>query len=117
MSIVKSKEIHLVSRPNGEPLAENFLVKEVEIKEVKENEILVKNLWMSVDPYMRGRMIDRKSYVPPFELGKHSKVVLLGLLLNQNAKTSKKEISLILILDGGNTLLLKGNIYKKLTLI
>ena len=52
MSIVKSKEIHLISRPNGEPSEENFLVKEVIVNEVSENEVLIKNLWMSVDPYM-----------------------------------------------------------------
>lgn len=90
MSIVKSKEIHLVSRPNGEPLAENFLVKEVEIKEVKENEILVKNLWMSVDPYMRGRMIDRKSYVPPFELGKTLEGGAIGIVIKSKCPDFKE---------------------------
>ena len=90
MSIVKSKEIHLVSRPNGEPLAENFLVREVEIKEVKENEILVKNLWMSVDPYMRGRMIDRKSYVPPFELGKTLEGGAIGIVIKSKCPDFKE---------------------------
>ena len=90
MSIVKSKEIHLVSRPNGEPLAENFLVREVEIKEVKENEILVKNLWMSVDPYMRGRMIDRKSYVPPFELGKTLEGCSIGIVIKSKCPDFKE---------------------------
>ena len=90
MSIVKSKEIHLVSRPNGEPLAENFLVNEVEIKEVKENEILVKNLWMSVDPYMRGRMIDRKSYVPPFELGKTLEGGAIGIVIKSKCPDFKE---------------------------
>ena len=42
MSIVKSKEIHLISRPNGEPSEENFLVKEVIVNEVSENEVLIK---------------------------------------------------------------------------
>jgi NADPH-dependent curcumin reductase CurA len=90
MSIVKSKEIHLVSRPNGEPLAENFLVKEVEIKEVIENEVLVKNLWMSVDPYMRGRMIDRKSYVPPFELGKALEGGAIGIVIKSKCSDFKE---------------------------
>jgi hypothetical protein len=90
MSIVKSKEIHLVSRPNGEPLAENFLVKEVEIKEVIENEVLVKNLWMSVDPYMRGRMIDRKSYVPPFELGKALEGGAIGIVIKSKCPDFKE---------------------------
>ncbi len=81
MSIAKSKEIHLISRPNGEPSEKNFLVKEIEINEILENEILIKNLWMSVDPYMRGRMIDRKSYVPPFELGKTLEGGAIGVVI------------------------------------
>jgi NADPH-dependent curcumin reductase CurA len=52
------------------PINENFELVEVQIPEPRDGEFLVKNLWMSVDPYMRGRMIERKSYVPPFELGK-----------------------------------------------
>lgn len=43
---------------------------EVELAETGEGEILVQNIYMSVDPYMRGRMNDRKSYLPPFQLGK-----------------------------------------------
>jgi|SRR5215831_1841790 len=52
------------------PSNENFEIVEVQIPELRDGEFLVRNIWMSVDPYMRGRMIERKSYVPPFELGK-----------------------------------------------
>tara|TARA_B100001142_G_scaffold209861_1_gene208004 strand:+ start:1903 stop:2919 length:1017 start_codon:yes stop_codon:yes gene_type:complete len=90
MSIVKSKEIHLISRPNGEPSEENFLLKEVIVNEVSENEVLIKNLWMSVDPYMRGRMIDRKSYVPPFELGKTLEGGAIGVVI-QSKNSEYKE--------------------------
>ena len=90
MSIAKSKEIHLISRPNGEPSEENFLVKEVIVNEVSENEVLIKNLWMSVDPYMRGRMIDRKSYVPPFELGKTLEGGAIGVVI-QSKNSEYKE--------------------------
>ena len=51
-----SKEIHLKSRPKGLPTAENFEFVEVAIAEPGENEVLVQNIYMSVDPYMRGRM-------------------------------------------------------------
>ena len=81
MDVIKSKEIQLISRPIGEPIKENFLVEEVEISHLPENEVLVKNLWMSVDPYMRGRMIDRKSYVPPFELGKTLEGGAIGVVI------------------------------------
>ena len=48
---------------------EDFELVSTPIAEIKENELLVKNLWMSVDPYMRGRMVDRKSYIAPFAIG------------------------------------------------
>ena len=50
MSKIISKEIHLLSRPDGEPRSENFQLVENEIKEIQSDEVLVKNLWMSVDP-------------------------------------------------------------------
>ena len=90
MRIAKSKEIHLISRPNGEPSEKNFLVKEIEINEILENEILIKNLWMSVDPYMRGRMIDRKSYVPPFELGKTLEGGAIGVVIESKSPDFKE---------------------------
>jgi NADPH-dependent curcumin reductase CurA len=52
------------------PTAENFELVEVELPEPTDGQVLVRNHFMSVDPYMRGRMNDAKSYVPPFELGK-----------------------------------------------
>ncbi|RLV60424.1 NADP-dependent oxidoreductase [Parashewanella curva] len=64
-----TQNIHLHSRPEGLPSAENFKLVEVTLPELKEGEVLVENLWMSVDPYMRGRMIDRKSYIAPFQIG------------------------------------------------
>src|SRR3954466_12875125 len=60
---------HLKSRPNGLPTDENFELKEVPQPELQDGWIRVENKWLSVDPYMRGRMNDVKSYVPPFEVG------------------------------------------------
>jgi NADPH-dependent curcumin reductase CurA len=65
-----SREIRLASRPQGEPTADNFAFATVELPNPQLGEVLVRNLCMSVDPYMRGRMNDAKSYVPPFEIGK-----------------------------------------------
>ena len=65
-----SREIHLASRPEGEPTLDNFAFATVELPDPGPGEVLVRNLCMSVDPYMRGRMNDAKSYVPPFEIGK-----------------------------------------------
>jgi NADPH-dependent curcumin reductase CurA len=60
---------HLKSRPSGMPTLENFELKEVDVPELGEGQVRVRNLWLSVDPYMRGRMNDVKSYVPPFQVG------------------------------------------------
>lgn len=67
---MNSREIRLRSRPAGWPTADNFELAEVEVPPPAEGEVLVRNHYLSVDPYMRGRMNDVKSYVPPFALGK-----------------------------------------------
>ncbi|TWU03152.1 NADP-dependent oxidoreductase [Neorhodopirellula pilleata] len=64
----KSKQIELASRPDGKPTMENFRENTVEVAAIKDGEFLVKNEWMSVDPYMRGRMKQGDSYVPAFEI-------------------------------------------------
>ncbi|MFC4603513.1 NADP-dependent oxidoreductase [Rhodococcus kronopolitis] len=65
---ITSKEIQLASRPQGWPTAENFRLTETVIPELEDGQVLVRNIVMSVDPYMRGRMNDVKSYLPPFAL-------------------------------------------------
>lgn len=67
MSVV-AREFHLASRPAGWPTAENFRFVETELPPLAEGQVLVRNLYVSVDPYMRGRMNDAKSYVAPFAL-------------------------------------------------
>ncbi|CAL9431733.1 Putative NADP-dependent oxidoreductase YfmJ [Actinosynnema sp. ALI-1.44] len=64
-----SREVRLAARPVGEPGAEHFDLVRTEVPELREGQVLVRNTWMSVDPYMRGRMDDAPSYIPPFELG------------------------------------------------
>jgi NADPH-dependent curcumin reductase CurA len=63
-----SREWHLTRRPQGVPVDEDFALVEVELPTPVTGEILVRNSFLSVDPYMRGRMNDAKSYVPPFQL-------------------------------------------------
>ncbi|TDC72650.1 NADP-dependent oxidoreductase [Micromonospora sp. KC606] len=63
-----NREIHLASRPQGWPTADNFRLVETEVPTPGPGQIVVRNQFMSVDPYMRGRMDDVKSYVPPFAL-------------------------------------------------
>jgi hypothetical protein len=66
---MKSREVQLKRRPPGLPSTDDFEVVEVEVGDLQEGEVLVRNLYLSVDPYMRGRMRDRKSYVAPYGLG------------------------------------------------
>src|SRR5439155_21426949 len=70
MSKITSREIRLASRPKGMPTAGSFALAETELEPLQDQQVLVRNLFMSVDPYMRGRMNEGRSYVPPFELGK-----------------------------------------------
>ena len=66
---MQSRAVVLKQRPVGMPRQSDFSIIETDVAEPQEGEIQVQNLCMSVDPYMRGRMIDRKSYVPPFKVG------------------------------------------------
>lgn len=63
-----TRQIVLAERPIGWPTEANFRLESVALPALGENQVLVRNLVMSVDPYMRGRMNDTKSYVPPFQI-------------------------------------------------
>jgi NADPH-dependent curcumin reductase CurA len=64
-----SREIRLKSRPVGTPTADNFELASVNLPDPGPGEVQVRNSWMTVDPYMRGRMNDVRSYAPPFQIG------------------------------------------------
>lgn len=81
-----SREWHIVSRPVGWPKAEDFALVEAEVRQPGEGEVLVRNLYVSVDPYMRGRMSAAKSYVAPFELGKVMQGGAVGEVIASNAE-------------------------------
>ncbi len=59
----------LASRPHGAPVADNFRLEEQPIPTPAEGQVLLRTMWLSLDPYMRGRMSDEPSYSPPVELG------------------------------------------------
>ncbi len=81
---MKTQIIQLASRPEGLPTQDNFKLAEVELAKLNDKQVLVKNLWMSVDPYMRGRMIDRKSYIAPFALGEALEGGAIGEVIESN---------------------------------
>jgi NADPH-dependent curcumin reductase CurA len=84
-----SREIRLASRPKGIPTPANFTLAQTELKSLPDQQVLVRNLFMSVDPYMRGRMNERKSYVPPFEIGKVLEGGAVGEVIESRAKEFK----------------------------
>lgn len=85
MLTVISREIQLVSRPKGIPVAENFAMVQTRLAKLEDNKVLVRNLYMSVDPYMRGRMNEGKSYVPQFEIGKPLEGGAVGEVIESHA--------------------------------
>ena len=89
MSKISSREIHLASRPNGIPTAANFTLVRTELGPLQDQQVLVRNFFMSVDPYMRGRMNDGKSYIPPFDLGKPLEGGAVGEVIESRAREFK----------------------------
>jgi NADPH-dependent curcumin reductase CurA len=89
MDPIMSQEIRLASRPITIPTSVNFSREQTELKPVQEQQLLVRNLFMSVDPYMRGRMNEQKSYVPPFEIGKVLEGGAVGEVIESRAKEFK----------------------------
>jgi NADPH-dependent curcumin reductase CurA len=75
----------LKSRPEGLPKPDNFELKRLDLPPLGEGMIRVRNLWLSVDPYMRGRMNDVKSYVPPFALGEPMEGGAVGEVVESKA--------------------------------
>lgn len=78
------KEVHLKSRPRGLPANENFEVVEVPVPDWKGPGLLVRNDWLSVDPYMRGRMNEGESYVPAFSLDSPMEGGCVGTVVASN---------------------------------
>jgi NADPH-dependent curcumin reductase CurA len=77
---------HLMSRPKGLPTDENFALEEIELPPIGDGMVRVRNLWLSDDPYMRGRMNDEKSYVPPFQLGEPMEGGAVGEIAESKAE-------------------------------
>ena len=80
---------HLMSRPQGAPTSDNFALKPLELPELEDGMVRVANRWLSVDPYMRGRMNDVKSYVPPFAIDAPMDGGAVGEVVESTAKDFK----------------------------
>jgi NADPH-dependent curcumin reductase CurA len=83
--MTKSRQIVLAARPAGMPTARDFRLEEAVVPEPGEGEVLVRNIYMSVDPYMRGRMSDRKSYAQPWQVGRPADGRAIGQVVTSRA--------------------------------
>jgi NADPH-dependent curcumin reductase CurA len=77
---------HLVNRPKGVPTDADFELKGLDLPPLRDGMVHVRNLWLSVDPYMRGRMNDVKSYVPSFQLGQPMEGGAIGEVIESKAR-------------------------------
>lgn len=83
---MQSRGVILKNRPEGTPQPEHFGVEETELPNPGADEVVVRNLCMSVDPYMRGRMADRQSYIPPFQIGELLQGGAIGQVVESNSE-------------------------------
>jgi NADPH-dependent curcumin reductase CurA len=86
MSKLCNRQIHLINRPKGLPVETDFAMVETEVGPPPEGTVLVRNLFMSVDPYMRGRMNEGKSYAPAFQLNQPMQGRALGEVIKSNSQ-------------------------------
>ncbi len=82
---MKNKRVLLAKRPLGEPEDSCFKIDDVNVPELEENQILIKVLWLSLDPYMRPRMNDVKSYAEPLQIGDVMTGESVGVVLNSTS--------------------------------
>lgn len=87
---LKNKQIILANRPKGMPDDSTFQLVEKDIDELKEGQILIKTLYVSVDPYMRGRMEDAESYVEPYPLNKVIEGGSVGEVIESKSESFSK---------------------------
>ncbi|MBK2124897.1 NADP-dependent oxidoreductase [Fangia hongkongensis] len=85
-----TKEVTLKHYIQGEVKLSDFAIVDKTLSALQESEVLVKNNWMSVDPYMRGRMIDRKSYIPPFQLKQALEGSAVGIVQESKSQRYQK---------------------------
>jgi len=80
-----NKEIRFASRPAGMPTVDNFNIVDADTPQLNDGEVLVRTLYISVDPYLRGRMREARSYVPPFQIGEVIRSGVVGEVIESRA--------------------------------
>ena len=85
---MENRRVVLASRPSGWVSEGNFRIEQAPVPQPGEGEVLVKNLWLSLDPYMRGRMSDAKSYVKGVDIGE----VMVGQTVGEVVESKNEKI-------------------------
>ena len=80
-----NKEIQFASRPTGMPTLDNFKIVDADVPPLNDGEVFVRTLYISVDPYLRGRMREGRSYIPPFEVGQVIESGVVGKVVESRA--------------------------------
>ncbi len=86
---MNNKEIRLASRPTGVPTLDNFQFVDTDTPSINDGEVLLRTLYISVDPYLRGRMREGKSYVAPFEVGQVIESGVVGEVVESKSPNLK----------------------------
>jgi len=94
--IMQNRRIVLASRPDGEPRVDNFRLETTSLPEVPFGRVLVQNLYLSIDPYMRGRMSDRPSYARPVGIGE----VMVGGTVGRVVQSNGSDVGIGKLLVG-----------------
>lgn len=112
---MRQEQLILQERPNGLPDENTFQFKEIEIPEPLEEELLLKTLYVSVDPYMRGRMADGPSYAAPFELGAPIKGGIVSQVVQSNSSDFSERDLVTGVLDFQEYNVVKANMVRKVS--
>lgn len=110
----KNREIYLASRPEGMPEKSNFKLEIKSLPKLKEGEVLIKTLYLSVDPYMRGRMNDRPSYIAPFEINKPLTGSIVGKVVESKSSSFKPNDFVAGFLNWSDYSIAPANLLQKL---
>lgn len=111
---MQNKQVRLASRPSGWVTLENFTITERDIDEPGPGQVLVRNMFMSVDPYMRGRMNETKSYIPSFKIGEVLQAGVVGEVIASNFKGIRAGDHVMGMLGWENYSISDGRLLRKL---
>jgi NADPH-dependent curcumin reductase CurA len=95
----RAREWHLVRRPRAQASIEDFALVETTVPDLAPGQVLVRNTHLSVDPYMRGRMDDRPSYLPPFPLHAPLEGAAVGVVVESRAEGVKAPDGVAVVFD------------------